>query len=214
VYVADTWNNRIQKFTPDGQVLTIWGHGISQDAADLLGFYGPRAIVVDTFENVLVTDTGNSRVVVFSANGDPLSQFGSAGVSPGQFAEPVGMALDATGRLYVVDTWNRRIQTFTSDVMGGYTPSTNWEVSGWETTSVNNKPFIAVDPQGHVFVTDPDGYRVIEFSNAGDIIRYWGNIGIDYGSFELPTGIAADSQGGVWVVDSSNNRLMHFTLPK
>jgi predicted membrane-bound mannosyltransferase/DNA-binding beta-propeller fold protein YncE len=215
VYVADTWNNRIQKFSPDGQFLTMWGHGISQDLTDLLGFYGPRGIVVDTLGNVLVTDTGNSRVVVFSTKGDPITQFGSEGISPGQFSEPVGIALDATGRLYVVDTWNRRVQIFTSDgIGGGYTPTTSWEVSGWETTSVNNKPFITIDLQGHVFITDPDGYRVIEFSSTGDIVRYWGNIGVDYGSFDLPTGIVADLQGGVWVVDSSNNRLMHFTLPK
>ena len=213
VYVADTWNNRIQKFTADGQFITMWGHGITQDPNDLLGFYGPRGIVVDSLGNVLVTDTGNSRVVVFSSNGQPISQFGSTGVAPGQFAEPVGMALDATGRLYVVDTWNQRVQVFTSDGAGGYAPTTSWEVAGWETTSVNNKPFIAVDPQGNVFITDPDGYRVIELSSTGGIVRYWGNIGNDAGSFNLPIGIAADAHGGVWVVDSSNHRLMYFTLP-
>ena len=48
VYVADTWNDRIQKFTADGQFITIWGHGIEQDPNNLLGFYGPRGIVVDS----------------------------------------------------------------------------------------------------------------------------------------------------------------------
>jgi uncharacterized protein (TIGR03663 family) len=213
VYVADTWNDRIQKFTADGQFITMWGHGITQDTSDLLGFYGPRGIVVDSLGNVLVTDTGNSRVVVFNADGQPITQFGSTGVAAGQFAEPVGMALDATGRLYVVDTWNQRVQVFTPDNVGGYTPTASYEIAGWETTSVNNKPFIAIDLQGNIFVTDPDGYRVIELSNTGTILRYWGNIGNDHGSFSLPTGIAADGQGGVWVVDSNNHRLMYFTLP-
>lgn len=214
VYVADTWNQRVQKFSANGQFISMWGHGITQDPNDLLGFYGPRGIVVDSLGNVLVTDTGNSRVVVFNSDGQPINQFGSSGVAAGQFAEPVGMALDASGHLYVVDTWNQRIQVFTSDGSGGYTPSTSWQVSGWETTSVNNKPFITVDPQGNVLVSDPDGYRVIEFNSNGDIIRYWGNIGTDNGSFNLPTGIAADQNGGVWVVDTGNNRLMYFTLPK
>lgn len=214
VYVADTWNNRVQKFTADGQFIRMWGHGIAQDPADLLGFYGPRGIVVNTMGNVLVTDTGNNRVVIFNADGQPLSQFGSSGVEPGQFAEPVGMALDVNGRLYVADTWNQRIQVFTPDETGSYTPATNWEVAGWETTSVNNKPSITIDTQGNVLITDPDGYRVIEFTNNGTILRYWGNIGNDYGSFDLPTGIVADKKGGVWVVDSNNNRLMYFTLPK
>ena len=213
VFVADTWNGRIQKFTADGQFITTWGYGILQDPNNLLGFYGPRGIVVDPLGNVLVTDTGNSRVVVFSADGQPITQFGGTGVAAGQFAEPVGMALDAAGRLYVVDTWNQRVQVFTSDNVGGYAPATSYDIAGWETTSVNNKPFIAVDLQGNIFITDPDGYRVIELSNTGTIVRYWGNIGIDHSSFSLPTGIVADEQGGVWVVDSNNHRLMYFTLP-
>jgi len=214
VYVSDTWNDRIQKFTADGIFIAMWGHGIAQDPNDLLGFYGPRGIVVDTLGNVLVTDTGNNRVVIFNANGQPLSQFGTTGVAAGQFAEPVGMALDPNGRLYVVDTWNQRVEVFISDGAGSYVFTTSWEVSGWETTSVNNKPFIAIDQQGNVLITDPDGYRVIEFSSNGDILRYWGNIGNDNGSFNLPTGIVVDKNGGVWVVDSNNHRLMYFTLPK
>jgi sugar lactone lactonase YvrE len=213
VYVADTWNQRIQKFTADGQFLTAWGHGISQDSNDLLGFYGPRGIVVDGLGHVLVTDTGNSRVIVYTLNGEPITQFGSTGVGLGQFAEPVGMALDESGRLYVVDTWNQRVQVFTSDDAGGYASTNSYGVNGWETTSVNNKPFIAVDPRGNIFFTDPDGYRVIELSNTGEIVRYWGNIGTDKSSFSLPTGIGTDADGGVWVVDSNNNRLMHFTMP-
>jgi DNA-binding beta-propeller fold protein YncE len=213
VYVADTWNQRIQKFTADGQFLSMWGHGITQDTNDLLGFYGPRGIVIDKLGNVLVTDTGNSRVLVFNMNGQPVTQFGSTGVAAGQFAEPVGMALDTNGRLYVVDTWNQRIQVFTLDGVGGYDATTSYDVSGWETTSVNNKPFIAVDSQGYIYITDPDGYRVIELSNTGGIVRYWGNIGNDNGSFSLPTGIVAGLDGGIWVVDSNNNRIMHFTLP-
>ncbi len=213
VYVADTWNDRIQKFTADGKFLTTWGHGISQDLNDVTGFYGPRGIVVDSLGNILVTDTGNNRVVEFTTDGTAITQFGSTGVAAGQFAEPVGLAVDASGKLYVADTWNQRIQVFTPDGSGGYTPTTSYEVAGWLTTSVNNKPFISLDQKGDIFISDPDDYRVIELSNTGEIIRYWGTLGNDDASFNLPTGIVADTHGGVWVVDSNNNRLMYFTLP-
>ena len=152
-------------------------------------------------------------MVVFSAEGQPITQFGSTGVAAGQFAEPVGLAVDASGRLYVADTWNQRIQVFTPNGSGGYTPATSYDVAGWLTTSVNNKPYIALDPEGNIFITDPDGYRVIELSSTGSIVRYWGTLGSDDASFNIPTGIIADTHGGVWVVDSSNNRLMYFTLP-
>jgi DNA-binding beta-propeller fold protein YncE len=214
VYVADTWNHRVQKFTADGEPITMWGHGISQDSQDMLGFYGPRSIVVDAKRHVLVTDTGNARVIVFDENGTPLTQFGSPGLELGQFAEPVGLALDAEGQLYVADTWNQRIQVFMPVSDGSYIPETSWDIAGWKSDSVNSKPYLAVDIQGHIFATDPDLYRVLEFTGKGEIVRYWGDIGNDQASFSLPTGIAVDSQNGVWVVDSGNNRLMHFILPK
>ena len=66
VYVADTWNHRIQKFDARGTYITAWGQFIDvggQSAPDKpFAFYGPRALAVDTEGNVWVVDTGNKRV--------------------------------------------------------------------------------------------------------------------------------------------------------
>jgi len=213
VYVADTWNNRIQKFTKDGEFVTMWGYGISQ-TEDPLGFYGPRALVVDAQGNVYVMDTGNKRVVIFDPQGKPLGQFGKAGMEPGQFDEPVGIALDSDGKIYIDDTWNQRVQVMSPDKSGNYLPLTSWEIAGWYGNSVDNKPYIAVDQMGHVFVTDPLGYRVLEFTTQGQFIRFWGDSGTGPDGFgQFINGIAVDSKGGVWVCDAFNNRIMHFTLP-
>ncbi len=214
VYVADTWNHRIQKFTADGQFVKMWGtfgQGTQPDT-----FYGPRGIAVDAQGRVYVVDTGNKRVVVFDANGNYITQFGSAGAGPGQFDEPVGIAIDSQGIVYIADTWNDRVQTFSPSPDGlTFTPLKQWDVvNGWNGQSLDNKPFIAVDNKGHVFVTDPEGYRVIEYTTDGQLVQTWGDYGATPSTFALAAGIAVDAQGHVWVTDAgTNNRIMRFTLP-
>ena len=212
VYVTDTWNYRIQKFTADGGFVTMWGTSGAGDATNT--FWGPRGITVDQQGRVFVTDTGNNRVVIFDANGGYLAQFGTNGLNPGEFDEPVGLAVDQSNNVYVVDTWNKRIQVFqpvSNDL--DYQYLREWSVSGWEGQSINNKPFIALDAAGNVYVTDPDGYRVLEFTSQGEFIRGWGDYSSGIDGFGQPIGIAVDAQGRVLVSDSENNYILRFVLP-
>ncbi len=212
VYVADTWNHRIQKFSPEGEFITTWGFGISQ-TGDPFGFYGPRGIAVNDEGLVFVTDTGNKRVVVFDSEGDYITQIGSGGFAPGQFDEPVGITVDETGQIYIADTWNQRVQVMAPDGAGNYLPAGSWDIVGWFGASLNNYPYIAVH-EGSVFVTDPEGYRVLEFTSQGEFVRYWGDFGTTPEDFALPVGIDVDPDGQVWVVDSANSRVMGFNLPE
>lgn len=214
VYVTDTWNHRIQKFTADGRFIKTWGTFGQGETPE--SFYGPRGLAVDAKGRVYVTDTGNKRVVVFDADGNYLTQFGSAGFQPGQFDEPVGIALDRNGYVYVADTWNQRIQVFLPVSVENtltFIPEKQWDVYGWFGQSLENKPFIAVDENLHVFITDPEGYRVIEFDGQGAVVRTWGDYGNTAMSFGLASGIAVDADGRIWVTDSVFNRILRFTLP-
>ncbi len=213
VYVSDTWNYRIQKFTSDGKFVKMWA-GFTDQTGQQQTFYGPRGIAVDSNNRVYVVDTGNKRIIVFDSNGNYLSQFGSPGLDPGQFDEPVGIAIDAKGILYVTDTWNQRVQTFTPSADGmTFTPLKQWDVVGWVGESLDNKPFIAVDNAGHVFITDPEAYRVIEYTTDGQLVQTWGDYGNTPTTFGLAAGVAVDPTGHIWVTDSGNNRIMRFTLP-
>lgn len=210
VYVADTWNHRIQKFTFDGEFVKMWGYFGQAESPDAL--WGPRDIAIDAAGNLFVSDTGNKRIVVFDADGNYITEFGSAGYSLGQFDEPVGIAVDNDGNVYVADTWNQRIQVFIPDEIEGYIPKTTWDISAWYGQSLDNKPYLAVDLDGRLFATDPEGYRVLQFETSGEFIQYWGDLGDNASTFNLPTGIAVDRDGGVWIVDSGNGRIMHFDL--
>ncbi len=230
VYVADTWNHRIQVFDREGAFLGAWGEGRLIDAemdprgreGALMGFYGPRGLAVDAEGRVYVTDTGNERVLVYTiaetaegVQAEYLYQWGTMGPEKGQFLEPVGIAVDASGRVYVADTLNERVQVFVLTGDGSVLPEPvqTWEVAGWGSTSRENKPYLATDPAGQVYFVVPESHYVVVASGTGEVRSVWGGFGDEEGSFNLPIGIAVDAQGQVYVSDSGNGRVMVFSLP-
>jgi predicted membrane-bound mannosyltransferase/DNA-binding beta-propeller fold protein YncE len=209
VYVADTWNHRIQKFDADGTFLGTWGAPASNTSATV-GFYGPRAIAINAQGQVIVSDTGNKRILVFTPDGELVTQFGSPGAGEGELDEPVGLAVDDQGRVYVADTWNRRVQIFAPKPDGSYESVAAWDVEGWYGTNTEIKPYLAVDSSHHVYVTDPSTCRILEFTERGVILNVWGACGDDEHSLNSPTGLAIDPLGGIWVSDSRHDRLVHY----
>ena len=207
VIVADTWNHRIQKFTADGQFLASWGYFGQAEAPE--GFWGPRDVKVDAEGRVYVTDTGNKRIVIFDGDGNFITEFGGQGFEPGQFDEPMGITLHAAGNVYVADTWNQRLQVFANDNLN-FIPFNNWDFFGWTGNSLANYPFIAVNDLNQVFVTDPEAYRIVVFSTMGEFQYSWGGYSASTDGFGLPSGLAFDQQGGLWVSDAGNHVLLHF----
>jgi len=218
VYVTDTWNHRVQKFTANGEPLITWGQygqPFPEDPASQSYFWGPRGIAVDSQGHVFVADTGNKRIAVFDEEGNFLTQFGTGGLDPGQFDEPVGVAVAGDGTVFVTDAWNQRVQSFIPNGDGSqYFPLNQWDVNAWFGQSLENKPFIAVSEDKHVFITDPEGYRVIEFMENGEFVRTWGDFGSGPDQIGLAAGIAVDPAGSIWVTDAGNNRILKYTLPQ
>jgi uncharacterized protein (TIGR03663 family) len=205
VYVADTWNHRIEVFDSEGTFLNKWGtYGQTTDAMSV--FYGPRDVAVDQDGRLFVSDTGNKRIMVFDQDGNYLNQWGQEGLEPGSFSEPVGIDVDLEGNIYVADTWNQRVQVFDRD----YAFLAEWPVEAWFGNSVVNKPYLAADDDGRVYITDPEGYRVSVFSSAGELIATFGSYGFDNGSFSLPTGIDVDADGTIYITDTDGQRMMRF----
>ncbi|MER3469054.1 MAG: hypothetical protein C4314_03580, partial [Thermoflexus sp.] len=211
VYVADLWNHRIQQFTADGRFVRAWGafYRVAADPREQPGmFFGPREVVVHR-DRVYVADTGNKRIQVFDREGRFVAAWGGAGIAPGQFEEPVGLAVLPSGDLVVADTWNRRIQIVSRDGV----PIRSWAIAGWLDQSPTTKPYVAVDLQGRILVTDPTGFRVLVFNQEGIPLLSFGQYGEDAGSFGLPQGIAVGPEGSVWVVDAGGNRVLAFRWP-
>ncbi len=213
VYVTDTWNHRVQKFDQNGNFILEWGYFGTAETPD--GFWGPRGIAVNNDGQVFVTDTGNKRIVVFDSNGQYITQFGEAGFDIGQLDEPVGIAIGQNGEVYVADTWNQRVQVFIPNAdKTNYFASSSWDVNGWFGQSLENKPFLATDQIGNVYITDPEGYRILVFQPDGTFLRGMGDYSPDSDGFGLPASVAIDpNNGGIWVSDAGNHRILHYPSP-
>ena len=105
VYVADTGNDRVQRFTLDG------GHGAEIVPPGQLA--NPRGIAVRG-TRLFVADDQHHRLVVFDTGGHLLRAVGQNGSGPGQLNFPYGVATDAPGRVFVADDLNHRVVRFSS----------------------------------------------------------------------------------------------------
>ncbi len=157
-------------------------------------------------DQLLVTDTGNHRLQLMDREGNFISQVGGFGNQPGQFNEPVGLAVAPDGSIYVADTWNGRIQRLSADLVA----AGEWRVEAWFGQSINNKPYLAVDDAGRVYMTDPEGYRVLIFSPSGAYLNRFGQFGTDLNSLGLPNGLAFDAGGNLWLADAGNHRVLKY----
>jgi hypothetical protein len=229
VFVADSANFRIQKFTNTGAFLTQWGSAGTGDG-QFNGINGPWGIAVDGNGNVFVADTDNNRVEKFTNTGTFLLAFGWGvqdgmhtfetctsscqsgilGTGDGQFNGLQGIAVDTSGNVFVAGDF--RIQKFTNS--GNFLNSLGSPGAG--NGQFNYAAGVAVDASGAIFAVDagyPGGAnnRIQKFDNNGTFVTTWGSLGSGDGQFNNPLGIAVDASGNVLVSDENNSRIQKFT---
>lgn len=109
VFVLDTMNFRVQRFTRTG----VWINAFGKPANEPGGLYRPKAIAIDARrELLLVTDAYFDVVQAFRFNGELAYAFGENGMGPGQFRFPAGICISQEAEVLVADTENGRIQIF------------------------------------------------------------------------------------------------------
>ena len=202
VYVADTYNHRVQKFDGAGNFVSGWGSVGSGDGQYEL----PSGVAVDGAGNVYVADTWNERVQKFDGDGNFLAKWGSGGAGDGQFQNPVGVAVDGVGDVYVVDQFNERVQKFDGD--GNFLAE--WGSLGFGDGQFQTPLGVAVDGVGDVYVVDQGNERVQKFDGDGNFLAEWGSGGAGDGQFQNPIGVAVDGAGDVYVADMWNQRVQKF----
>lgn len=209
VYVADTWNHRVQVFSPEGTFLGKFG-SFGQSGNSVLSaptqFYGPRDLMVDVDGTIYVSDTGNKRVQVIDQSFRFQRAFGGPGIIAGRLDEPVGLAMGLDGLIAIADTWNGRVQVFSRD--GAHVRE--WPVAGWESQLVLNKPYLATDDAGRVYVSEPEAARVMVFSSEGDPLAALDLRSTGGDVSPLPVGVLVDANRNLWISDAANHRLLRL----
>jgi DNA-binding beta-propeller fold protein YncE len=211
IYVVDTWNHRVQKFTLSGDFRGTWGSLGSADGQ----FKTPLGVAVDYLGNVYVLDSGNLRVQKFTPSGTLLTKWGSEGTGDGQFGKspfgggPYGIAVSIWGEVFVADTWNSRVQVFDSN--GKFLRK--WGTAGSADGQFNEPRGIATDAEEKVYVSEWGNQRIQRFDYWGAFQDSWGGSGSTDGRFNSPAAVAVDPGYGprdTFVADAYNNRVQKF----
>ncbi len=203
LYIADVFNNRIQKFTPTGDFVSMWGTSGNGNGE----FSIPFDVAINAAGEIFVLDRNNYRVQKFDASGSYMAQWGTSGSGEGEFAIAFGLAVDASGAVYVADTNNHRIQKFDSN--GNF-------LSAFGTFGSGNGQLyfpsdVTIDSSGNVYVVDQYNNRIQKFNSSGSYVLQWGSYGILPGELNYPYSIDMDAAGYVYVADSNNHRIQKFS---
>jgi tripartite motif-containing protein 71 len=197
VYVSDTGNDRVQRFTIDG------GHGAQIVAQGTLA--NPRGIAVRG-SRLAVADDQHHRIVVFDTGGHVLRTVGTGpGTMPGQLNFPYGVGFDPRGRLFVADDLNHRVVRYSSGP--DYPYKGRWGSYGTAPGQLAYPRGLAVDAGGNVYVANTGDDRVDVFDRGGALLRSFGASGRATGQFDAPLGVAADASGIRAVTDAVNGRV-------
>jgi DNA-binding beta-propeller fold protein YncE len=163
-------------------------------------FSDPEGVSLDG-SDLLVTDTGNSRVVELKTDGTEVNTWGSAGSGAGQLYSPRQAVADS-GQIDVSDSFNNRVDTFPT--AGG--------PAGQFAGSLSTPRGIAVSPDGQkIAVADTLDNQIVVYDSTGaSVLTTIGGVGQPSGALNLPEGVAFDSAGNVWVADTYNDRIVEF----
>jgi sugar lactone lactonase YvrE len=152
VYVADTENHRVQKFTLDGKYISEFYLGDSKYSKDL-----PVDIAIDKDGNIYVSDPYLNKISKYDSDENLIKKFGpNVGGYP---MTPYGISTDLQGNVYAADGSRDRILYLSKD---GAT------ITIFGSTGIGNGQFkvpldVAMDSQGHLFVVDSNGHRIQKF---------------------------------------------------
>jgi streptogramin lyase len=198
VYVADTGNGRIEKFTGTGTFITKWNSG-----GTLLN---PWGIDVSRDGYVYVSDMSNNRIQKFTTTGTWLANWTPAGSD--NLSSPYGLCVDAWGNVYVADSGNSFIHKYD----GNGNQLAKWGGLGTADGQLQYPYDVAADASGNIYVADLGNNRIDKFTSTGTFITKWGTgPGTSPGQFNAPKGVAVDTAGSVYAADAGNNRIQKFT---
>jgi tripartite motif-containing protein 71 len=198
VYVADSGNNRIERFNLQGGEAIAWGAKGSGPGQ----FSYPRGVAANAGE-VLVSDDDNHRIEQFTPEGAYVNSVGTYGTGAGQFGFPYGVALDAANDVYVADDINHRVVKLTPQL----TFAGAWGGFGSKPGQLAFPRALASDPAGDTYVADTANDRIEVFDPVGNYLRTIGISARSPGQLTAPGGLALDPTGRLLAADTVDRRI-------
>lgn len=231
VYVADSRNNVVRVIDGAHIIRTFAGMGTAGYAGDggpatAAQLRNPTAVTVDAAGNVYIADSRNNVVRMVSAAGvistvagnNTAGYAGDGGpATAAQLRNPSGVAVDATGNIYVSDTRNfvvRKVSAgIISTIAGNNTPGYSGD-GGAATAAQLARPLgLTIDAAGNIYVADAWNNRVRRISATGAMATFAGSGALGHSgdggpataaAFASPSDVKTDAAGNVFISDSGN----------
>lgn len=217
LWIADNRLHQVMKLSPQGEVLMTLGEaGVAGDGDGQ--FSGVTDVAVASDGSFWVSDGyGNNRVLKFAPDGTLLFKIGGErGSGPGEFDLPHGITVDDTGRAYVADRTNSRVQVFEAD--GTYV--TEWTHWAGHAPGDAGRPWGLEFHEGSIYVADGGEYWLVSqyrsqqpdtlpfdmaqlqrFDLEGTLLEAWGHFGPQDGRMIWPHDVSVDHDGAVYSVE-------------
>ncbi|MEZ0184738.1 NHL repeat-containing protein, partial [Flavobacterium oncorhynchi] len=221
IYVVDQSNHKIRKISPTGAVTSFAGStsGFADGTGSAAKFNYPSGVTVDASGNVYVGDEGNVKIRKITPAGEVTTLAGSTvGFADGpgvtaKFQNPTGLAVDATGNVYVADGGNHKIRKITP--AGTVTTLAGSTIGYTDGTSIlakfNNPTDVTLDASDNVYVADYSNYKIRKITPGGAVTTLAGSTaGFADGTgiaaqFNYPSRVTVDVSGTIYVADPFNH---------
>ncbi len=181
VYVSDEWTNTISVFHGNGTFIRSG----ARPAAVMVNCFGRPVWSATRTTIVIVVDSGNNRLQVFTGDGKFLARYGKAGSGDGEFNQPWGITLDTAGNIYVADWKNHRIQKLSPE--GAFL----MKIGEYGTVPAAPDAYAVTYLGPYISTTPPAAYPKA-------------------GVLNHPTDVAVDSDGDIYIADWGNHRISIF----
>jgi uncharacterized protein (TIGR03437 family) len=229
LYIADTYNNRIRRVS-NGVITTVVGSGTQGYSGDTgpatsAKLYAPSDVLVDAAGDLYLTDGGNNVIrkvsngviTTVAGNGTQGYSGDNGPATSAELHEPVGVAVDSAGNLYIADMLNNRLRKVSTGVIttvaGNAFPKYSGDNGPAASAELLGPYGVAVGPAGDLYISDT-GNNVIRKVSNGVITTvagsgtpgYSGDNGPATGArLSTPLGIALDSGGNLYIADEGNS---------
>jgi len=225
LYVTD--GNRIRKISTAGIVSTIAGNDTSAFAdgpGAVAKFNSPAGITLDASGNIYVADQSNNRIrkispdgLVSTIAGNGVDGFRDGAAADAEFGLPFGVAVDASGNVYVSDLENLRIRKISGagsvSTLAG-TSTTGYKDGNAATAEFGSTLGISVDGSGNVYVADGINNVIRKIDPSGTVSTFAGDgkeggneAPVSSAEFRSPADILVGGNGTFYVIDYLNNRV-------
>lgn len=206
------------------------GYGGDGSAATSALISQPYSVAADASGNLYIADFGNARIRKVSASGT-ISTFAGTGTSgysgdgaaatSAKLNNPVGVAVDGSGNVYIADFGNsviRKVNTsgVISTVAGTGTAGFSGDGGAATSAKLNSPVHVTIDASGNMYIADYQNHRIRKVNTSGTISTVAGNGTNGYGSdgvsatstsLNFPTSVMVDATGNIYISDNSNNRI-------